>query len=322
MKNATTLFVLSALALTACSEDGSSTSTSGNQPAQQGTMPNPFGTESAPASDKDPAVLDDILVVDPPAKQEPDVPRGEPATVPSESSSNIDVNSIINGSSVATATTLWACSAQGSSTDNQTTDIAFFADGDMTIAEADETLVLNWTSNGPYLELSVVEQYLGRLDNVVVSESAGTLSFLFTLTDGESGSLACDLMDVDNAPVTRPDRPVNDDGSDDSSPSSILLNAIVDDELQTGWRCELADESPIVFFFIEAGQGGMLSNEYPAGILMNWVADVEGARITLEDSNQITLSPLMFSGDDFFQVDTVSYLGMDIPGMECQRGDL
>lgn len=338
MKNLTTLFALSALALTACSEGGTNQNTAQDTPQQQDPVENPFVTtatdtdqpsEDSPVSNPpitEPEV-DQPPVIQPPVSA-PEIDES-PQIQPEPPTENLNSGDFLNGSSADSASSIWVCNDSGLASAEEVSILAFFGDGDGIVGDAETFELISWTTNGAYIELYFEGQYIGQLDNVSASVSAGTLDASYVLVNGASGVLDCQLVDLDDSVGigdmegdTFDDSSTTDTGGTGSTSSGTLINDISGDNLNTAWACELGDGSQIGVFFLAQGAGGLVSNEYPDGISMTWTNSSQGVSMSLSDGNQLTFSAPQFSGDDFFQVENVNIQGMNVAGMDCQLMDL
>lgn len=328
MKKLTTLFALSALALTACTESGTGQSnTVQDMPQQQGAGENPFEvsdtdpdrpSEDTPitdppvigAADDQPPIIDPP-VIDPPIVEPPEILSDPPSGHSGE---------LLNGNNLDSANSVWICSDTGAVSADEVVILAFFDDGSGIIGDVDTFEVVSWATSGPYIELYFNGQFLGQLDNVSVSVSADTFNASYVQPDGTSGVLDCqlaELSDVDDG--TDVDGSTGDTGAGtDSTVSGMLINDISGNSLNTVWSCGLADGSSMAIFFIVDGNGGLASDQYPDGISMTWSSSSQGVSMNLDDGNQIIFSTPQFSDSDYFQVENVNILGVDVTGMDCQ----
>lgn len=341
MYKLTSLIALSTLALTGCLEQDPTATTVAMPPQQVSPLVSPFTPVSNPPAGQP----NDAPVAQPPVSQPPvaQLPVAVPpvvqppiaqSPVSGPDSGNVNINAIVNGPSERLASSVWTCteSAPGS-VDGEVSLFVFFGDGNGYVGDEEESLPITWISTGAYIEIYANDQYLAQFDNVAVNASAGTLAFTYISFDGESGSLRCTLGDTDSSGGGTGSQPPVDmnapTGGGVSRPAPTvptsqdsLINTFVGEDLQNAWVCELADGSPAVLFFIDQGVGGIVNSTYLDGITMRWSSSAQGVTMDLEDGNTVTLSSLMFSGGDFFQVDNVNYQGSDIPGMSCELSDL
>lgn len=325
MKHVTTLIALSVLALAGCSEDGSSGTTAQNTATQEAPATNPFEPAPENTTSDTSTASNDAPVSNEPDQQAPTTQTtgGAGGTSNPTGSTSVDTVGILNGSSSASIQSAWRCIVPGAVDDDVVIALAFFADNTGVYADGVDTFITTWVSNGPFLELTAEGQFFAQLDNVVVNAPAGTLRFTFVLTDGRSGSLNCDLVNLEEGSggsTTQADpdpmtSPVNGGGSGQGS----LINTITGGELDTFWQCQLGDGSQAALIFLDGGVGALITATYPDGITMAWAANSQGLSIVLEDGNQIATSAVRFTGTDDFQVDTVNFQGTTISGMACTR---
>lgn len=337
MKKLTTLFALSALALTACTESGTGqSSTATVMPQQQGESENPFDvtetdtdrpSEDIPITDPPVIVAEDDQppIIDPPVIDPPviDPPIVEPPEILSDPPSG-QSGELLNGNDLDSANSIWICSDTGADSADEVVVLAFFGDGSGIIGDGETFEVISWITNGPYIELYFNGQFLGQLDNVSVSVSADTFNASYVQPDGASGVLDCQLTEL----------PDVDEGADvggttggstgdtgagsESTVSGMLINDFSDNNLNTAWSCGLADDSSMAMFFLADGIGGLSSDQYPDGISMTWSSSSQGVSMSLDDGNQIIFSTPQFSDSDFFQAENVNIQGANVAGMDCQ----
>ncbi|MFK7996279.1 MAG: hypothetical protein AB8B87_19225 [Granulosicoccus sp.] len=344
MKKITSLIVLSTLFVAGCSEDDAINSNpTQNDPVLQTPTVNPFEPVSTPVAPNVPVVANDAPVTNPPVQQppvtqQPNVPAMTPP-VSTPVTVNPNSNGIVNGSSEATASSIWVCDDIGVGAEGDVLVMAFFGDGNGLLSDGSDTFLTTWTSSGPYVELTINGQYFARFDNIAIGASSATLTMTYVLTDGSSGALDCERANLDGSsgggsssgvndtPISvTPEPPANGDTPDgfQTTPASQspLVNMVVGEDINDAWACLLYDGTEMALIFMAAGQGGLVSQTYSEGILMSWAIGTQGVTVSLADGNQLVFSSPQFSGSDYFQVDTVNYLGRDIPGMACQRETL
>jgi len=256
----------------------------------------------------------------------------QPVPVDPGTDDTLEINSLINGTSLGDIDSAWRCEGATNTDPDQFFLLSFFSDGTGQLEVGGEIAFTRWTLDNNQIALREAVPYSVLISNIVFF-SRTQFSADLLIVDTGTAAIECALVDfngnliVDDNPLpespatpTSPSAPNPDIEPVNSGTNTTLINGRTVSTLETFWFCSLSAGEELLLGFAADGNGVYADEDFPDGLALTWTEN-QSVQIFIDGSVVVTLSQPLFETANEFFVNSVTVDNEDFGGMACGRID-